>query len=236
MTAVAITVNRHPTELSDVVLLEKYICDRGGEYFISVEQSNTKNQHCHIYWGTTKRPNNVTADIKGEKVLNILKDSSEWKVATQVKKCTTPLNWIGYVGKEMNTKLWRTNMARGVIDKCIKNYLTEEVKKPQAITTSNCVDEVCDFAYKNGLAERKVPVHIIYRLMFLSGDYAMNNFLIRTCHMKPHDLIGMKLYRKWDTHAIKSWETDESSLNKSSELTDELFAMFDKKLHSSPGV
>lgn len=234
MPIVAITVNRHPTSVEDFDVLEKYCRKVGTEWFMSIEHAELDNQHCHIYLECKKRPDNVTRDIK--KLLNIREDSPEWHVATDVKKATHPMEWLGYCGKELNKKLWRTNMPIAMIERCAERHLKMEVKEIQSINMTNFVDEVEKFAVDNDLKRQNVPVHIIYKLMYQSGNYSMNGFLIRMCHMKPHDLCNMRLYGKWETYAIKGFENQNLSASEDDKLESDLAAAFRKNSQVSGGV
>lgn len=232
--SLGITIRRiDGTSYGNITLVENYIRLGGGQFALTVEMADTPGQHCHIYWDTKRRPNNVCVALK--KLLKIERGTPEWFHACKVKKCDDPLIWLGYLLKEVkDLTTVRTNMTEESLEEARGYHEIEEVSaKPKSMNTKNFIELMTDFMNRNNIVHLNPKYASVIKLMFLSKQYYMNDFLLKHNRMRPMNLFNLEVNGRWDDTELRScnYGQDQTAaeLNRSNENLDKLHAMFEKE-------
>ncbi len=191
---ISITITRESglskeAEAEVLVWLRKTKCPWVG----GIEKDGVE-RHMHIHLRTNKRPNNITRALKT--LLKIPIRSDEWKYAIKCKIHSNPMYLTGYVCKDGNyqsSACW----SELEITKSRLYFEKEKIKtgNNKSIHAGNFDIECENFCRANSINMKEVALDTILGEMYLSGDYRMNQFLLR------HAKVSIKCI--WHTRVTK---------------------------------
>lgn len=191
---ISITIRREnglskEAEAEILVWLRKTKCPWVG----GIEKTGIE-RHMHIHLRTNKRPNNITRALKN--LLKVPPRTDEWKYAIICKIHSNPLYLTGYVCKDeaySSSACW----SELEISKARLYYEKEKLKSGsnKSIHAGNFDIECENFCRANAIDMKLTQLDTILGEMYLSGDYRMNQFLLR------HAKVSIKAI--WHTRVTK---------------------------------
>ncbi len=165
----------------------------GDAWIAGIEKEDTE-RHMHIHLTTDKRPNNVTRALKT--LLKVPPRTDEWKYAVICKIHNNPKYLVGYVtkdGKYISSQQWCEENILILRLEYEKSVLKTGNNK--SIHAGNFDIECENFCRANSIDMKQVSLDTILGQMYLTGDYRMNQFLLR------HAKVSVKMI--WDTRIHK---------------------------------
>lgn len=162
--------------------------------WIAAIEKQGNERHMHIHLTTNKRPNNVTRALKN--LLKVPPRTDEWKYAIICKIHSSPIYLVGYVTKDGNY-VYSKEYTEEYVLKCKLFYEKEKLKtgNNKSIHAGNFDVECENFCRDNSIDMKKISLDTILGQMYLTGDYRMNQFLLR------HAKVSIKAI--WNTRVDK---------------------------------
>ncbi len=186
-----------------IAIIVDFLNKGKGKYVYSIEMTD-EQRHMHICLETQKRSDNITRSLKT--ILGMSKVGNEWKVMCRVTVHNNEQYLIGYVCKDGT---WHSRGYNDVYIAQARLYYSETKMKThdnKNIHLGNFDVEVENYCKANGLDCNQFDLCTYLGLMYISGDYKMNQFLYR--HMKIPVTTLWELRRTKNSSLLKDYTKD----------------------------
>ncbi len=200
----SITINP-PDGITDemIATVVVWLNKRKENYVYSIEKEN-EQRHMHIRLDTKKRSDNITRSLKT--ILNMNKMSKEWKVMCRVTHHGDPDYLTGYVCKDGTWVTFGFSAEDIAKARLYYEQTKNKTKSVKSIHLGNFDIEAENYCRANQLSLKETPLEEIFALMYISGEYRMNQFLFR--HLKIPVTKLWDLRRTKDIRHVKDYTSE----------------------------
>ncbi len=155
------------------------------KYHYGIEKAD-KERHMHIILVTSKIPKNISRSLKT--LLGIKPKTTEWSHSVSVKEHNDEKYLLAYVCKDGNHM---GMYSEEELQEAKKYYDSRRQSHVGGILihSNNFINEMNHYCDQEGIDKTKCDFDEVMTLMFLSGEYKLNTWLMKNCRVKPRDLF-----------------------------------------------